>query len=889
MSVKIFDLSNVSMRWKTVAVMLTVAGVSVLLEGAGLLRHTRTTFEREIVQDLSVVGDLIGHHGAAAVASNDRRTAADILTALRRDERVIAGAFYDRDGKMVADYYRTDADRSLLPASVPVGRAPVFTADSVTVARPIETDARFVGELHLVADMRDWKQALLRFLAVLALLFAGVLVVGFVVSMGLQRLVTGRVDELARLMRRVVKERDYGLRAVKRGNDEIGQLVDGFNEMLAEIGSRRAQAETSQRLLRARVAELDAEITERKRVEAELRRSRQQVQSFIENANVGLNRIGPDGTILWANRYEPVILGYSLEEYVGRNVADFYADPDVAADVLARLRRSETFENYEVRLRAKDGSIRYGLVNSTIHRENDEVVHMHCFTHDISERKCAESALRASEARYRTLVAATASVVFATDATGNVTGRLPSWEDYTGQSWDEYGGMGWLAKVHPDDHQGLRNAFALGQEDARSFDAEVRVWHARTQRYRYCVHRAVPLARNDGVIQEWIGTLMDVDDRKRAEEHFRLAVESAPNAMVMIDERGKIVLVNRRLLALFGYTRDELIGKPGAWLLPERLHKSERALGGHGSNPLPERTAASCELRVRHKDGREIPVEIGLSPMNTEEGTFSLASVNDISERRRAEQDLKRYTEELQRSNRELGQFAYVASHDLQEPMRAISGCVQLLAQRYRDKLDARAHELIEHTVSGAARMQALINDLLSYSRVSSRARPFEVCDIHHPIRQALANLEFAIQESHAKVTVAGMPLASVDPTQFTQLFQNLIGNAIKFRAERVPEIHVGAEPRSGNYLFWVKDNGIGVEPQCADRIFGVFQRLHGRAKYPGNGIGLAICRKIVERHDGRIWVESIPGIGSTFYFTLPLKSVHNVEAASERYSNPQR
>ncbi|MFL6711948.1 MAG: sensor histidine kinase, partial [Sulfurifustis sp.] len=277
------------------------------------------------------------------------------------------------------------------------------------------------------------------------------------------------------------------------------------------------------------------------------------------------------------------------------------------------------------------------------------------------------------------------------------------------------------------------------------------------------------------------------------------------------------------------------------------------------------------------------------SPMNTEEGTFSLASVNDISERRRAEQDLKRYTEELQRSNRELGQFAYVASHDLQEPMRAISGCVQLLAQRYRDKLDARAHELIEHTVSGAARMQALINDLLSYSRVSSRARPFEVCDIHHPIRQALANLEFAIQESHAKVTVAGMPLASVDPTQFTQLFQNLIGNAIKFRAERVPEIHVGAEPRSGNYLFWVKDNGIGVEPQCADRIFGVFQRLHGRAKYPGNGIGLAICRKIVERHDGRIWVESIPGIGSTFYFTLPLKSVHNVEAASERYSNPQR
>lgn len=887
MSISVIDLGNVSLRWKTVAVTLAVAGVSLLLEGAGLLRYTHTIFEREIAQDLALMGDVVAHNSAAALASGDRRGAARTLAALRRDERVIAGALYDRNGKLVASYSRADADHTVPAAPLPAGAAPAFTPQDITLVRPVDVDGRPVGQLYLVADTRDWQRALRQFLAVLAMLFVGVLVIGFVVSIGLQRLITGRIQELARLVRRVATERDYRLRAAKRGNDEIGELVDGFNDLLEEIGNRGAEAEASQRLLSTRVTELNAEIVERSRIEAELRKSRQQMQAFIENANVGLNWIAADGTILWANRYESGVLGYAIEEYVGRNIAEFYVDAETAQDVLARLRHNETFENYEVRLRAKDGSIRYGLLNSTVYAEDGEVVRMHCFTRDISERKRAEIALRASEARYRTLVAATASVVFATDAGGNVRTALPSWEEYTGQTWEEYREAGWMAKVHSDDHPGLRRAFAAAQGDnAISFDAEIRVWHARSQRYRYCLHRAVPLAGNDGTTEEWIGTLMDIDDRKRAEDYFRLAIESAPSAMVMIDERGNIVFVNRRLLALCGYGREELIGQPAVWLLPERFRKSVLGFNAAAFDKSQEPAAASYDLQVRHKDEREIPVEVGLSPFTIEERRFCLATLNDVSERRRAEEALKRYTEELQRSNRELGQFAYVASHDLQEPMRAISGCVQLLAQRYRDKLDARAHELIEHTVGGAARMQALINDLLSYSRVSSRARPFQVCDIRHPVRQALANLEFAIQESRARITVEGLPLASIDATQFTQLFQNLIGNAIKFRAERIPEIYVGAEARSGNYLFWVKDNGIGVEPQCADRIFGVFQRLHGRTKYPGNGIGLAICRKIVERHDGRIWVESIPGTGSTFYFTLPMKSVHNVEAAPERYSD---
>jgi hypothetical protein len=195
---------------------------------------------------------------------------------------------------------------------------------------------------------------------------------------------------------------------------------------------------------------------------------------------------------------------------------------------------------------------------------------------------------------------------------------------------------------------------------------------------------------------------------------------------------------------------------------------------------------------------------------------------------------------------------------------------VQLLRQRYQGELDARADEFITHAVEGAARMQALINDLLAFSRVGPRGQPLQPTDASAILASVLANLTVAIRESHAVVTSDTLPTVMAAPTQITQLFQNLIGNGIKFRSERPPEIHVGAERSADEWVFSVRDNGIGIERQYFERIFGVFQRLHTRREYPGTGIGLAICKKIVERHGGRIWVESEPGQGSTFLFTIP-------------------
>jgi light-regulated signal transduction histidine kinase (bacteriophytochrome) len=270
------------------------------------------------------------------------------------------------------------------------------------------------------------------------------------------------------------------------------------------------------------------------------------------------------------------------------------------------------------------------------------------------------------------------------------------------------------------------------------------------------------------------------------------------------------------------------------------------------------------------KDGSEFPVEISLSPLVSDEGMLVSSTIRDVTERKQTEDALKRSAADLARSNAELEQFAYVASHDLQEPLRAVSSCVQLLQQRYQGQLDARADELITHTVDGSIRMQTLIHDLLAYARVSTRGRDLEPIDSEIVLNEALSNLATVIQESGGVVTHGPLPTIVADPTQLRQVFQNLIGNAIKYRGERPPEVHIDVEHRAGEWQFTLRDNGIGIDPQYFERIFGIFQRLHTRREYPGTGIGLALCKKIIERHGGRIWVASKPEEGSTFCFTIP-------------------
>lgn len=394
---------------------------------------------------------------------------------------------------------------------------------------------------------------------------------------------------------------------------------------------------------------------------------------------------------------------------------------------------------------------------------------------------------------------------------------------------------------------------------------------ARDGRRTHVDANGAPTFDADGQLVGSVLVLHDVTERQRAEERFRVAVEAAPNAMIMVDREGKITLVNTQTERLFGYARIELIGQRIEMLVPERFRAHhDRYRSVFFANAATRPMGSGRDLYGLRRDGSEFPIEIGLNPIETSEGMFVLSAIADITERKRAERQLRQRTEELARSNRDLEQFAYVASHDLQEPLRAVAGPLQILQRRYQGQLDERADEFIGHAVDGATRMQALIDDLLSYSRVGRLEDPKRPTPAQQALDIAVQNLAVVIQETGAQITHDPLPVVPAISTQLALLFQNLISNAVKFRGqERTPRIHIGAKADGDEWEFSVADNGIGIAEQYFERIFVIFQRLHTRREYPGTGLGLALCKRIVEHHGGRIWVESTPGEGTTFYFTL--------------------
>ncbi len=381
----------------------------------------------------------------------------------------------------------------------------------------------------------------------------------------------------------------------------------------------------------------------------------------------------------------------------------------------------------------------------------------------------------------------------------------------------------------------------------------------------------------DGNVVGIVSLMSDITLIKKSEKKFQSLLESAPDAMIITNQLGLIVLVNVQTEKMFGFERRELLGHELEILMPVRyrkIHVIQR--DSYMRQPLVREMGTGLELYGTRKDGTEFPVEISLSPLHTDEGTLILSAIRDVTVQKRAAMELKDYASKLEISNKELEQFAYVASHDLQEPLRNITNFATLLKNDAEEKLSGESLYFLKVITDSTERMKTLIAELLDFSRIG-RNSTYTRVDCNKVMEEVLSDISLAIKDNKAKINVAKLPVILASETEIKILFQNLLTNAIKFRKSgESPEISVWAQENDVEWKFFVKDNGIGIKQEHLGKIFLIFQRLHSQTEYPGTGIGLATCNKIIDLYEGEFTVDSEPGKGSTFSFTIPKKRKEN-------------
>jgi PAS domain S-box-containing protein len=662
------------------------------------------------------------------------------------------------------------------------------------------------------------------------------------------------------------------------GIELIGHRKDG-SEFPIEI--MLSPLESSEGIL---VTAAIRNITVRRDAERHLAQMEGRYRGLLEAAPDAMVVVNPSGEIVLLNVQAEKQFGYSRDELVGQKVKNIIPDgfaerliadgTRTAAEALAQ----QIGTGIELLARRKDGSA-FPIEIMLSPLDSAEGVLVTAAIRDISVRKAAEKHLARMERRYRGLLEAAPDAMVVVNPAGQIVLVNVQAEKQFGYRRDELAGQrvktiipeGFAERLVADNLRSAEDALA------QQMGTGIELVGRRRDGSEFPIEMMLsPLDSADGILVT--AAIRDISVRKAAERQlsrmegrYRGLLEAAPDAMVVVNPDGQIVLLNVQAEKQFGYRRDELVGQKVTNLIPNGFAERLVADGLRSAEEaLAQQIGTGIELTGRRKNGSAFPIEIMLSPLESADGVLVTAAIRDITARIAAEAVLLQKVEELNRSNEELGHFAYVASHDLQEPLRMVASYTQLLSRRYKGRLDADADEFISFAVDGANRMQRLIQDLLTYSRVGTKGGELLESSSEAALMQALVNLRGAISESGALVTHDPLPTVLADGRQLVQLFQNLVGNAIKYQNPGIPRIHVSAVENGGKkWTFAVKDNGLGIDSQYFEKIFGMFQRLHKREEFAGTGIGLAICKKIVERHGGGISVESQPGQGSTFRFAL--------------------
>jgi PAS domain S-box-containing protein len=599
----------------------------------------------------------------------------------------------------------------------------------------------------------------------------------------------------------------------------------------------------------------------------------------------------PRGRVVSWNAGAERIKGYRAEEIVGQNFSCFFPPDEIERgrpqEVLRLAAEKGRYEEQGMRVR-KDGSRFLARVAFAALRDAaGNLAGFSEFSHDLSEVAEHRQTEKKYQALFNSMDEGYCTIEMLFDENGRpIDFRFleinPAFEKQSGVQDAVGRRMREIVPLHEQHWFDLFGRIALTGEPARFEQVAAERWFDG-----YAFRVGEPHERKVAIL------FSDITERRRSKEvlaqserKYRMLLEAAPDAMVVVNRAGKIIFLNAQTEKHFGYGRDELGGRPLENIIPAGFAERIIADGLRSAEEASaQQIGTGIELTGRRKDGSEFPIEIMLSPVESDEGLLVTVAIRDVTALRlKANADLRRKVAELDRSNQELAEFAYIASHDLQEPLRMVASYTQLLSRRYKGKLDADADEFIAYAVDGANRMQRLIQDLLAYSQVGTKGAGLIDTSSEAAFEQALSNLHGAIESAEAVITHEPLPGVLADESQLVQLFQNLIGNGIKYQSPGVPRVHVSAvRSDDKRWLFSVTDNGLGINPVYFGKIFGMFQRLHKREEFAGTGIGLPICKKIVERHGGSISVQSKPGHGATFLFSLAGSETGSPPAAKEK------